>query len=452
MDRQSELEDQISQWRRWSEHHRAISRDDIEELEDHLRNQIAELNGVGLSDEEAFLVAIKRLGQMNTLASEFAREHSERLWKQLLIPETSDQNGVGSYKEIFVVIGLAALAAILIKLPALFGLPLEEANAPLYARNLSLFAFPSLGAYFFWKRKLPPTFLWLLAVPLMAALVFANIYPPGQVSVLLTALHMPIALWLLVGIAYAGPRWWGDDQGRLDFIRFTGELFIYYVLVALGGGVLTVSTVGIFNAIGMEVDHLAENWIIPCGAMGAVVVCAWLVEAKQSVIENMAPVLTRVFTPLFALLLLFFLFTMLVSGRGINVEREVLIAFDLLLVLVLGLLLYAITARSVSDPPGFFDLILLVLIICTLLVDVLALAAIAGRISEFGFTPNRVAALGENLLLLINLGWSAVLYGGFLAGREKFPALLHWQARYLPAFSLWAAIVVIVFPPWFNFI
>ena len=39
-------------------------------------------------------------------------------------------------------------------------------------------------------------------------------------------------------------------------------------------------------------------------------VASWLVEAKQNVIENMAPVLTHLFTPLFTLLLLAFLGTM----------------------------------------------------------------------------------------------------------------------------------------------
>ena len=88
---------------------------------------------------------------------------------------------------------------------------------------------------------------------------------------------------------------------------------------------------------------------------GAAVVATWLVEAKQSVIENMAPVLTRIFTPLFALVLIVFIATMVWTGRGIDVERDVLIAFDLLLVVVLGLLLYSISARDPQAPPGPFD-------------------------------------------------------------------------------------------------
>ena len=64
-------------------------------------------------------------------------------------------------------------------------------------------------------------------------------------------------------------------------------------------------------------------------------------EAKQSVIENMAPVLTRLFTPLFAAVLVTFLGALLWTGRGVDIERDMLIEFDLLLVVVLGLLLYS---------------------------------------------------------------------------------------------------------------
>ena len=77
--------------------------------------------------------------------------------------------------------------------------------------------------------------------------------------------------------------------------------------------------------------------------------------------------------------------------------------------------------------------------------------AIRARISEFGFTPNRVAALGENVVLLGNLGWSTVLYVRFLRGRGSFASLEHWQTVYLPAYSVWAASVVVVFPPVFGF-
>ena len=90
--------------------------------------------------------------------------------------------------------------------------------------------------------------------------------------------------------------------------------------------------------------------------------------------------------------------------------------FDLLLVVVLGLLLYSISARDPRSPAGAFDLLQVVLVLSALLADAVALWAIAARITEFGFTPNRVAALGMNVILLVNLAWSAVLSIRFLRG------------------------------------
>jgi hypothetical protein len=237
----------------------------------------------------------------------------------------------------------------------------------------------------------------------------------------------------------------------MDFIRFSGELFIYYVLIALGGGVFMAFMAMLFEAIAIDAEPFFE-WVVPCGAAGAVLVASWLVEAKQSVIENMAPVLTRLFTPLFAALLLTFLGTVLWTGRGIDISRDVLIAFDLLLVVVLGLLLYSVSARDPQSPPGIFDVVQVVLVISALLADAVALWAIAARIGEFGFSPNRVAALGENLILLVNLAWAAVLYIRFLRRRESFASVERWLTNYIPVYVVWAAIVVIVFPPLFRYV
>ena len=447
------LEKQIAQWRLYLRRRRAIHDPDVEELEGHLRDQVVVLTEAGLAGDEAFLIAIKRMGSLDALSREFAREHSERLWKQLVInPDAVDESGKATRTEMLVVLSLAVAAALAIKVPALFGLQLGGGDEPFYARNASLFMLPQLTAYFVWKRELDVASSLWLALPFAAGAAFANVFPfrTGSDTEALTALHLPIALWLAVGFAYVGGRWFAGE-GRMDFVRFSGELVIYYVLIALGGGVLTGFTMMMFDAIEMDAEWLAEGWLIPCGAMGAVIVGSWLVEAKQSVIENMAPVLTRLFTPLFTVVLLAFLATMAWTGSPIDVEREVLISFDLLLVLVVGLVLYAASARDPEAPPDFFDGLQLLLVVSALVVDAVALAAIAARISEFGFTPNRVAALGENLILLVNLAWSAWLYARFLGDRGSFAVLERWQIAYLPVYSVWAAFVVVVFPLVFGY-
>ena len=199
-------------------------------------------------------------------------------------------------------------------------------------------------------------------------------------------------------------------------------------------------------------ESFVQSWLIPCGAAGAVVVASWLVEAKQSVIENMAPVLTRLFTPMFTAALVTFLGTLLWTGRGLDIEREVLAAFDVLLLLVLGLLLYSVSARDPRSPPGPFDVMQVVLVIGALVADAVALWAISARITEWGFSPNRAAVLGVNVILLVNLAWSAVLYVRFLRSRGTFESLERWQTSYLPVYAIWAAVGVVVFPPHFGYV
>ena len=455
------LEEQIDQWRSYLRRRQAIHSVDVAELEDHLREQVANLVEAGLATDEAFLVAVKRMGALDALSREFAREHSDRLWKQLVVlPSDAGETRAAARMDAIVAFCLAVAAAVLIKVPALFGIELDDDQESLfYVRNLSLFVLPLLTGYFIWKRGIDANNtgarrrVAVALVAFVAAGVFANVYPfaPAGNTELLTAMHLPIALWLIVGIAYAGGRW-GQVGGRMDFIRFSGELFIYYVLIALGGGVLTGFMGLLFQAIGIDPEPFLVSWLLPCGVVGAVLVASWLVEAKQSVVENMAPVLTRLFSPLFAALLIAFLGTLLWTGRGIGIERNLLIAFDLLLVVVLALLLYSLSARDPRAAPGVFDVVQVVLVVCALLTDAFALWAIAGRVSEFGFSPNRVAALGENVILLVNLAWSAVLYVRFLIGRGSFAALERWQTAYLWVFAVWAAFVVIVFPPLFGFI
>ena len=456
------LEEQIAQWRAYLRRRQAVHGPDVEELEGHLRDQLTALTEAGLAADEAFLVAVKRMGSLDALSREFARAHSERLWKQLVVsPDAAPANT--SRTEMLVVLGLAVAAALAVKVPVLFGHPLspQEELPPFYFRNASLFVFPLLAVYFMWKRGWnAPNGLWL-ALPFAAAAVFANVYPfhnPERLAdvpqrsdtQVLTALHLPIALWLAVGVAYVRGRWFADG-GRMNFVRFSGELFIYYVLIALGGGVVTAFTFMLFSAIDMNPEWFVGPWLLPCGAAGAVIIGSWLVEAKQSVIENMAPVLTRLFTPLFTVLLLSFLVTMAWTGNPINVKREVLIGFDLLLAVVVGLVLYAASARDPQAPPDFFDGLQLLLVVSALAVDAVALTAIAQRISEFGFTPNRVAALGENLILLVNLAWTAWLYARFVRQRGSFAELERWQIAYLPVYAVWAALVVVVFPPLFGY-
>ncbi|KQY48032.1 permease prefix domain 1-containing protein [Cellulomonas sp. Root137] len=444
-----ELEAQIDRWRGYVHRRQVISSADVDELEDHLRGQVSDLRATGLDDDEAFLVAIKRLGNLDAVSREYAREHSDRLWKQLaLVPDDSSGSPAPRWRELAVVLALAVGAGVAVRAGiAWFG---DDELA--LARNIGLLVVPFLAAYLGWKRQAGLRTVAAIAVPFVALSVVLNVYPfvPEGSTEVLAIIHTPVVLWLLVGLAYVAGSWRSDGR-RMDFVRFTGELAIYYTLLALGGGVLLGLTAGVLQLVGVDPEPVITGWVMPFAVPGALVVAAWLVEAKQDVVENIAPVLTRIFTPLTIVMLVAVLAALIASGGLVEVDRDLLILMDAILVLVLALLLYSISARDPLAPPALADWLQLVMVGAALAVDAVMLTAMLTRIAEFGTSPNKVAALGLNLLLLVHLGVSAWRTARFLRGRGVFSELERWQTRYLPVYAAWAAVVVIVFPPLFDF-
>jgi hypothetical protein len=443
------VESQIAEWRAYVAQAPAVDGRDVDELEVHLRDQIAELVEAGLTADEAFLVSVKRMGDLDTLSREFARAHSGRLWKQLVLRGDDEQaRSSNGWLEAF---GFAAAAAVAMQVARLAaGFPEEEADW--LFRNFSLFVLPFLAGYFARRRQLD-TRKWVLTVaPFVLIAFLVNLYPyrAGSATEILVMAHLPVVLWFAVAYPYMGGTI-SSHERRMDFVRFTGEWAIYYVLIALGGGVLMGLTALILEPIEPDLGERVIEWVLPSGAAGAVIVAAWLVESKQHVVENMAPVLTMLFTPLFAVMLTIAAATYAVSGVAGEFDRELLGVFDALMVVVLGLVLYAMSAREPSRPAGLMDRVQLLAVASALVLDVMVLGSMVARIGDLGFTPNRVAALGLNLVLLVNLGGAAWLSAQFLTGRTAFHRIERWQTAYLPTFALWAATVAAVLPPLFGF-
>jgi hypothetical protein len=442
------VEPQIAEWRAYVARAAAVNGHDVDELEDHLRHQIAELSAVGLTADEAFLVAVKRMGDLDDLSREFAREHSGRLWKQLVL-KSDDEPALASSGWVEA-LAFAVGAAVAIQVARLAAH--EPADEPTWlVRNVSLFVLPFLAAYFARRRQLDARQWVLTAAPFLLAALLINLYPYDADSdtEVLVALHLPVVLWFVIAYPYMGGTLRVHER-RMDFVRFTGEWFIYYVLIALGGGVLMGLTAGILEPAGVDVDRVAE-WVVPSGAAGAVIVAAWLVESKQRVVENMAPVLTMLFTPLFALMLAAAVVVYAVTGLGEAFDRDLVSVFDALLVVVLALVLYGMSAREPTTSPDWTDGIQLVAVVSALVLDVMVLGSMVARIGDVGFTPNRTAALGLNIVLLVNLAGAAFLSARFLMRRSTLHRLERWQTTYLPVFALWAATVVVVLPPLFGF-
>ncbi|KGP76051.1 hypothetical protein JT05_06815 [Desulfosporosinus sp. Tol-M] len=450
-----DLETQIHSW---SDHLRAygnLSDSDIYELENHLRDEIEDLIAAGLTPDESLLISVKRLGNVEAISHEFAKVNTENLWKHLLVEPIDSPAKQQNRRDIALVVIFALLAGTLFKIPELFGFGLLDQDGELkifFIKNLSFFILPFIAAFFLIKRKAElKTWSTILGIFILAALII-NAYPsfdPHHTEYL-TIFHLPLFLWLVVGAAYIGREWRGS-QGRMNFIRFTGEAFIYGVLVMAGVMVLCAFTAVIFEAIQIDVENFLSEYLLIYGGCAAAMITVYLVEAKKSVVENFAPILAKIFSPLFLITMVAFLIVMIITGNSPFMERDFLIGFDLMLALVLGLVLYVISARDIRQPANLFDYLNLTLILTALVIDGIALSAILFRLSAFGITPNKLAALGENLALLGNLAGLAWLYIGYFKRKFDFTKLIKWQTDYLYVYFSWTAIVAFIFPIIFRF-
>ncbi|MEO6942644.1 MAG: permease prefix domain 1-containing protein [Terrimesophilobacter sp.] len=441
------LENRIDDWRTAVLRGRAVTESDADELEGHLREQVIDLQSSGLTGDEAFLIAVRRLGQVDTLTAEFAREHSDRLWKHLALPISTGMRE----PSLLVMLGFAVLAGGLVLAATLIASS-TKGEFSWFARDVSLFVLPVLAAYFALLRRMPLPRVMAYASVVALLAVTVNVYPFvfGGATSNLVVLHLPFALWFIVGGAYLGGEFRSSAR-RMDFLRFSGEWAIYYTLIALGGAVLLGLTTLILTPIAPEVTGIVSTNILPVGAAGGVVVAAWLVEAKKSIIENLAPVLTAIFTPLFAIMLVVAVVAYAVSGVWRTFDRQLLTGFDALLLVVIALVVYGISARTAAMSPGVMDVIRLIAVAAAVILDALVLYSMFTRIGELGFTANRVAALGLNAILLVNLVVSAWLLARLLAGRAPVVRLERWQTGYLPVFAVWIAVVLLALPPIFGF-
>lgn len=445
------IEPQIGLWRDHMAKRTGVTAAEVDELEDHLRAEVEELVSAGLSDDEAFLVAVKRLGSQHEIAREFARENSQRLWKQLVLDgDESKPRERGDRAGWVPVVVFAIAAAVLVKIPAFFGLTFDD-NPEFYLRNVSLLGLAGVAAYLLWRHRVSLSFVLATAAGFAVVALAANLYTldsDGD-ALPMTALHVPIAVWVVVGLAYAAARW-RSTEGRMDYVRFTGEFLIYLVLIQTASYILLAIVAVVPAIVGLDSEAFITQWVLPCGAAAAVIVAAWLVEAKQAIVENMAPVLARIFTPLFTLAFLGLFAVVLISGNIGDLDRDLLIASDGILVVAVGLILYNLTARGADTSPGWFDWIQLTLVGSALALDAVALTNIAIRITD-GWTFNRAVVLGANVILLVNLVVSAWLLVRLMRGRTAAVRELEtWQTTLLPVYGAWALVVVLALPPLFG--
>jgi hypothetical protein len=496
------LEEAVLKWTRQLTSPGGLRGDDAEELASHLWDLIENHMYAGMRPEDAFDRASARMGGQEAIGAEFARLYEEEYMDfEKQITENRDNPGaleklyherpqaftsslarvydrypesavLGTWNarlsyapflsnrrkeltELLTVLGLCLLSAVSVKLPLAGGHDVWKVDFGInafFALNFSFFFMPMIALYYLLRQAPRALFIAVVAAVFIASCVGINLMPahdPWQTRTL-SLLHAPFLLWLTVGLAFAGKDW-RSMPVRIDFIRTTGELFIYTVLILLGGAVLTGFSLTIFRLIGLDIQRGYVAWVAVIGLFAAPIVAASLAERTRGLAESFAPILSYIFTPLFLVTLLVFLAVMAALGKSPYADREFLLLFNGMLVLVMALVLFNITERKLTQMARVYDPLNAVLILAAIAIDAIALSAIIGRLSSYGASPNRIALLGENLLLLGSLVGLAVQYARFFAARVRFPVVENWTARCLPVFAGWLAVVVFLFPVLFGY-
>jgi len=422
---------------------------ETQSLKENLTQKIKVLLNQGLDEEESFLIAVKRLAKEKGYHLMLSDGPS---WREVAIKAKEIHSENNKVKSILMVVLFSLIAGTLSKLPEwIYGNNYTMAYSMMVFKNVTLYVLPLVALYLLIQRKSSRKMTLVLMGIFAVTILLINVYPytGDRNTEILTGLHTPLLMWLIIGVAYLGDEW-KVSKRRMDFIRFTGEAFITGVLIYCGLLVLTGFIFLIFSSINIDVSEFVTKYLIVYGSYGTVMVTIYQVE-KKNLVENFAPILAKIFSPLFLIAMVTFLLTILITGRNPLVDRNYLIAFDAMLILVLALVLYVLSARKEEEKVGFFDVLSLALIISALLIDGIALVEIILRLTSMGITPNKMAALGENVLIFINLGGLAFYYIQVIRKKVSFEILERFQTRYLLIYASWLAIVAFLFPLLFGF-
>jgi hypothetical protein len=398
------------------------------------------LEGLYRNDRKAFKTAFEGLFQ------EIENTDAAKFWKPRLDYDVKpDILKTFTLREIVIVIATGLLAAFLIKIPTIFSLSDEDS---FYFKNAAIIIFFGLTLYTMLINRISePAKIITTAVAFLITAFYSNLLPsrdPGD-AVILAYIHLPMLMWFIYGIVWSGFDLRNNDK-RIDFIRHNGDLAITYALIAAGGGILTLITVGLFNSIGLDITEFYAENIVVAGAVAAPIVAAYLIGKFPALVSKIAPLIAGIFSPLVLITLTVFLITMILTGKDPYNDREFLLIFNVLLLGVMVIIIFSVSGTSVIKNQSFNSITLFILSVVTIIIDLIALSAIFYRLGEYGLTPNRLAILVSNILVLINLIMiMAGLYRINFRKRE-FRIVEMTVSRYLPVYLAWIIFVVFAFP------
>jgi hypothetical protein len=346
------------------------------------------------------------------------------------------------------VVILAALAGTLAKLPEYTGIDSEL----FYSRHIGYLVFPFLAVYFARQVRPKPMekVVGIMAFAIPLAWINGLPNPDKSDTIVLACIHLPFLLYFAAGYIYT--RGVADALGRrVAYLRYCGDLAVISAVLVISGGLLTAITLGLFDLINMNITTFYMEYVVVYGAVGIPIVGTHLVHTQPQLVHRVSPVVAKVFTPLVLVTLVVYLLAVLGTGSNPYSDREFLLVFNALLIGVMAIVFFAVSGQEAGTLRGFGGWLLLALAVVTVVVNAVSLSAILWRIGTWGFTPNRTAVLGGNLLMLIHLLMVCKALWHTARGAAEPNTVQHVLATYLPVYTVWTAVVVFILPFVFGF-
>jgi hypothetical protein len=235
------------------------------------------------------------------------------------------------------------------------------------------------------------------------------------------------------------------------YLRFNGDLIVMSAVLAIAAAIFSGITIGLFSLIGVDINTFYGKWVIVYGAPGIPILATLLVRNNPQLVGRVSPIVARIFTPLVGLMLLAFLIAMGVQGKDPYRDREFLLIFNILLIGVMAIVLFSVGEAAKSASGRFNLVMLLALSALATINNAIALSAIAYRLFEFGWTPNRIAVLGGNVLIMGHLLAVTHALLQWLRGRSGQDGVDRVIGKYLPVYVAWTIVVVFVLPHLFQY-
>ncbi|GEK88241.1 protein of unknown function [Alkalibacterium putridalgicola] len=400
-------------------------------------NDPHELEKLFREDPDAFKRSFEEALERNAQSQVLAVWH-ERLNYQ----EETESEKAGFMNKDFLFMGLMALLAGLTS-RGLFHLALEEVITPI---NLIFGVVPFIAGYFMYRNPPKKPILYTVIGAFFVSIIYLNLLPMEETdSIILAYLHLPIFLWVVTGLAFTGNAY-NKGRERLTYLKFNGEFAVIYASMAISGMILTGLTMQLFYFAGLDIADFYFRNVVLFGATGLTVVAAYLVIRNLEYGRHIASYLAKIFSPLVLLTLLAYLIMIVSIGENPFMDRDFLLSFNGVLLLVLALTIFTITGSTSDEKRTVSDVVNSALIFLALIIDTVALSAIVFRLTSYGITPNRLAVLGVNVLIWANLIWIGLAYSRFLTNKTGLTPVQNAVTKYLPVYGLWAAIVTFTFP------